>query len=840
MKSKKILISVLAGFLSVDLAIAQSCTNCGVGTNNPQSKFEVRGCTNDSTTSGFRVTNSDSSSGVLLFVRDDKRVGINTIHPITTFDIRSTANGGMSLVNTNSNPQIGFYVNSSSTSNFQLGVDYSDANKLKIGTSSFSTTRMTIDASGNVGIGTTSPGQMFSVGASNQFQVNSSGDIVKLKNLTYSWPSAHTANGVLTNDGSGNLTWTAPNGTYWLLTGNSGTTAGTNYLGTSDNVDLVFKTNGSERYRVLSSGNVGIHTSGPDRILDVLDASNPQLRLTYTDGSVYTDFQTTSSGYLYLNPSGTNVGFGTSTPSAIIGLVPNSSGQTIQIERESNASNNGSPFTILGGGAKSGSTNKNGGDLTLSSGLSTGSGSSKILFQTTTAGSSGTSDVSPTTKMVILGSGNVGIGTTSPSTILAFDGTAGRTIQMERHTTSNTAGNDFTLISGGATSGATNKNGGGLILQSGTSTGTGTSTISFLTSTAGSSGTSDNTPTTKMTILGSGNVGIGTTSPSSILSFDGTSGRTIQMERHTTSNTAGNNFTLLSGGATSGATNKNGGDLILSSGTSTGTGTSTITFQTSTAGSSGTSDNSPTTKMTILGSGNVGIGITNPTELVYASLNQNARTSYTVSNTTDGTGGCASFIMLGYNGGGGSLSLTSHSYSTVSGWNDALFLDAGTPASGGLILSAPGSGAPMTFYTGGRTSSNVRMTITSGGKVGIGNITPSVHMDVDGGLSIRSSGSTVSISGAGSVISVSDRSYIRITSTGANTMTNPLTQGLVQGQVLVIEFAGSTNSATFTDDAALSGGGNIRLNGNFTMNQYDSLTLIWNGTDWVETARSSN
>ena len=34
------------------------------------------------------------------------------------------------------------------------------------------------------------------------------GDITKIKNLTYSWPSSHTASGVLQNDGAGTLVWT--------------------------------------------------------------------------------------------------------------------------------------------------------------------------------------------------------------------------------------------------------------------------------------------------------------------------------------------------------------------------------------------------------------------------------------------------------------------------------------------------------------------------------------------------------------------------------------------------------------------------------------------------------
>src|ERR1035437_6911484 len=50
----------------------------------------------------------------------------------------------------------------------------------------------------------------------------------------------------------------------WLLTGNAGTTAGTNFIGTTDLQDLVFKTNNTEWVRIMSAGNVGIGTPAPN------------------------------------------------------------------------------------------------------------------------------------------------------------------------------------------------------------------------------------------------------------------------------------------------------------------------------------------------------------------------------------------------------------------------------------------------------------------------------------------------------------------------------------------------------------------------------------------------
>jgi hypothetical protein len=69
---------------------------------------------------------------------------------------------------------------------------------------------------GNVGIGTTAPTALFSV--AEKFLVDSNGNITKINNVAYSWPSGQgSANSYLKNDGTGNLSWAEPDG--WASAG---------------------------------------------------------------------------------------------------------------------------------------------------------------------------------------------------------------------------------------------------------------------------------------------------------------------------------------------------------------------------------------------------------------------------------------------------------------------------------------------------------------------------------------------------------------------------------------------------------------------------------------------
>ena len=237
-----------------------------------------------------------------------------------------------------------------------------------------------------------------------------------------------------------------------------------------------------------------------------------------------------------------------------------------------------------------------------------------------------------TVQMLMDHAGNLGIGTTTPTYPLSLGGTAGQTIWMERNPSS-ALGQGLTLSSGGATQFTTNLAGGDLYLKSGISTGTGTSALHFFTATAGASGSSDNSPTEKMTILGSGFVGIGATSPTNILSLGGNIGQTIWMERNAT--TFGQGLTLSSGGAATATSNSAGGDLTLKSGISTGSGSSAIHFVTDKAGASGSSDNTLSEKMTIDGTGHIGINQPNPATLLdMVSLSNGASSTINIINSS--------------------------------------------------------------------------------------------------------------------------------------------------------------------------------------------------------------
>ncbi len=125
--------------------------------------------------------------------------------------------------------------------------------------------RMRIKSNGFVGINTTAPTERLHVVGN--FYLNGAFMPGGL---------AGTSGYILTSAGAGTSpTWTNPNSLAWALTGNNGTTASANFIGTTDNVSLRFRTNNVQRAIIDSIGNVGIGLNNPSYALSVLSASNP-------------------------------------------------------------------------------------------------------------------------------------------------------------------------------------------------------------------------------------------------------------------------------------------------------------------------------------------------------------------------------------------------------------------------------------------------------------------------------------------------------------------------------------------------------------------------------------
>ena len=69
----------------------------------------------------------------------------------------------------------------------------------------------------------------------------------------------------------------------WLTSGNAGSTPLTDFLGTTDSQDLVFKTNGNEAIRIDINGHVGIGTSTPGQLLSLRSGRSKVGVLTIAD-----------------------------------------------------------------------------------------------------------------------------------------------------------------------------------------------------------------------------------------------------------------------------------------------------------------------------------------------------------------------------------------------------------------------------------------------------------------------------------------------------------------------------------------------------------------------------
>lgn len=140
-----------------------------------------------------------------------------------------------------------------------------------------------------------------------------------------------------------------------------------------------------------------------------------------------------------------------------------------------------------------------------------------------------------------------------------------------------------------------------------------------------------------------------------------------------------------------------------------------------------------------------------------------------------------------------------------------------------LEISRPSIG--NIFYASSTEGSDGDLfTIDANGKVGFGASNPLTQADVNGALAVRNQTAAI-VAGE---VQVGNASYIKIDQSGTFTLTN----GLQTGQLLVLQSAAA--------DVVLADGGTLALSGAWDSDAKDVITLIWDGTNWVEISRSMN
>jgi hypothetical protein len=636
----------------------------------------------------------NSGNNTKILINSSGNVGIGTTSPTAKLHVQS---GGI-LAKGATTPNLNLEP-SGSLGNADVSFDgtsfilVSNSSSADLRLSTNSTARLTILAGGNVGIGTTSPSYKLDVNSgSTSFALrllgsSVDGPVIRLENTASGGRIYHVGS---TATGSG---------------------AGTGF-------SIYDVTGSSARMLIDANGNVGIGTTSPSQLLEVAGSSpiirvlatsgNATLRLTdngvrnwdlkVVDTSDYFEVGGTNTTSLIVTGAG-NVGIGTSSPGVKLDVV---------------------------GGVRSFSSSGNYGLITNGSFQAVGDHGGTYMLDLDNTGAADLVNIkkSGTSRFYITNGGNVGVGTTGPAAKLAVSGNlfllgvnaqrqytyfaigsasddiwlrssssfanngASASINLSRLTYQSAgSGNDLNDKVGIWLRGFYDNSGGGLPIY------------------LGGYAYSSQIPAVTITGLNSdgsgGNLGIGTTSPS-------------------------NNLVVYNGSGWAGEdlNGTSGGELrFLQSGT---------------------------LKANIYASTSTGFVLNGGSETIF-QIGASEKMRLTGANLGIGTTGPVAFLDIVGNGIHTILRNTSAtSYTSLRLYNDqnsavrALEIDySGASYSGALITSGPTGESACVTTTGAYplafgTNNTARMTILSGGNVGIGTSSPTQKLEVNGTIKATS------------------------------------------------------------------------------------------------------
>jgi len=765
--------SAISGSLTVTNGITSSLFGTASWSTNALTSSFVPGYISGSGTTNY--ISKFTAGGIIgpsQIFDNGTSVGIGTTSPAGRLHIKQTASE-IPFILDNSNGTSGSFtqyrVNAST--GWEVGMAGSgDSYKwfFSYGTFSSTNSKFTITNTGDIGVGTIAP----------QYKLHVVGGHVKLPNnyKLYFGDVAENLGFQIGSDGASNnmVISQANNATLQISTaGSSG--------------HIRFTPNSSESVRFTGGGNVGIGTTTPEQKLVVSNAgaeglefipapsaNSNQIQSYNRSTSAYNSLvlraleynvQVGTTPALYVSASG-NVGIGGTTPNRKLEVITgNGTTNGIRLTYGNNVTTEGLDITYL-----------NNGFTTASFDSLYNSNSAIMQFRMKTAST-------PVTAMTILGSGNIGIGTTAPGATLDVYTTGDPTAFFR-------AAGDFNVNFRGSTLGNT---------QLFSIRNNNTSVVHLNTQNSArlalgvSAATGSGTVVEHVTINSSGNVGIGTTSPASKLDVNGkisAGGATETLNGLSAINSSSLQATVYSYNY-----NPSGWSIYSAQG---------INYF---SGSVGIGTTSPLTKLHISSPSNdVGVRLTNTTAaksflsyvdtsgnyIIYdANVDNNrltinsAGTASFSGNVSIGTTNADSTALrivpvstdtiqrtlhIGYNG---SMSSGTHGSLITFGNttpSTAQLARIGAFYEGGTYMGS------LRFYTNTDTegaSPSERMRITAGGNVGIGTTSPNAKLDVNGNAIV--SGSFTVVTGSAVELQVTNTG-VRIGN--ATTDNHPVTGSL--------------------------------------------------------------